>query len=54
MFMASMGHLQVGSPPLGPQTQVTKAVPATPSRSTSCLTPNLLQTAEAHGPRVIA
>ena len=34
--------------PLGPQTYVTKARRATPSRITSCLEPNLLKTAEAH------
>ena len=48
MFVASVGHHQVGSPPLGPQTQVTKASKATPSRVTSSLKPNLLKTANAH------
>ena len=50
--MASAGHQNVGSPPLGPQNYVTKASAATPSRITSCLKPNLLKTAEAHSPVV--
>ena len=53
-FMASVGHPQVGSPPLGRQTYVAKAIRATPSRITSCLKPNLLKTAEAHSPMVTA
>ena len=53
-FMASVGHPQVGSPPLGRRTYVAKAIRATPSRITSCLKPNLLKTAEAHSPMVTA
>ena len=46
--MATAGHPQVGSPPLGRRTCVAKAIRATPSRIASCLKPNLLKTAEAH------
>ena len=52
--MATAGHPQVGSPPLGCRTYVAKAIRATPSRITSCLKPNLLKTAEAHSPVVTA
>jgi len=54
IFMATAGHPQVGSPPLGCRTYVAKAIRATPSRITSCLKPNLLKTAEAHSPVVTA
>jgi hypothetical protein len=52
--MATAGHPQVGSPPLGCRTYVAKAIRATPSRITSCLKPNLLKTTEAHSPVVTA
>ena len=37
MFMASVGHHQVGSPPLGPQTQVAKQLNTTPSKQQDLL-----------------
>ena len=52
--MATAGHRQVGSSPLGRRTYVARASKATPSRITSCLEPNLLKTAEAHNPVVTA
>ena len=54
IFMATAGHPQVGSSPLGRRTYVARASKATPSRITSCLEPNLLKTAEAHNPVVTA
>ena len=49
-FRASVGHPHVGSPTLGPQTYVTKASKATPSKITSCLKPILLKLTGAHSP----
>ena len=37
MFMASVRHHQVGSPPLGPQTQVAKQLNTTPSKQQDLL-----------------
>ena len=54
IFMASVGQHRAGPPPLGPQTDHTKAIRATPSGITSCLKPNLLKLAEAHSPVVTA
>ena len=53
--MAGVGHPQVGPLPLGPKNLSHYSNKATPSRVTSCLKPNLLETAEAHsacGPQV--
>ena len=52
--MATAGHPQVGSSPLGRRTYVARASKGTPSGITSCLEPNLLKTAEAHNPVVTA
>ena len=50
MFMAGVGHSQVGPPPTWTQNLCHYSNKATPSRVTSCLKPNLLETAEAHSP----
>ena len=49
-FRAGVGHPHVGSPPLGRQTYVAKAIRATPSTITSCLKPILLKLTGAHSP----
>ena len=53
ILMASVGRHQIGSPPLGTpiymsRKQVRLHQAGTPSRITSCLKPNLLETANAH------